>query len=126
MFCVWLDAAIHWIRIKLNLNFITLHIGYHEQCTSVYVPDRFRTGFHFEIDAVAFYNYWYIYNICHYILAEAVRKVSRRISYEEFAEQYTDYKPPKRYEKKQSITAADKVAPKIRIMVSLMCRHAIG
>ncbi|XP_067937781.1 microtubule-associated protein futsch-like [Watersipora subatra] len=49
---------------------------------------------------------------------EPVKAISRRISYEEFAEQYTEYKPPKRYEKKQQSTTADKVAPKLRIMTS--------
>jgi len=45
--------------------------------------------------------------------------VRRHFSYEEFAEQYTEYKPPKRYEKKQQGSAADKAAPKLQIMVYL-------
>ena len=52
--------------------------------------------------------------------AQSGRTFRRHLSYEEFEEQYTEYKPPKRYEKKQTDKAADKAAPRISIMVSLM------
>lgn len=53
------------------------------------------------------------------VVAQSGRSLRRHLSYEEFEEQYTEYKPPKRYEKKQSDKAADKAAPRISIMVGV-------
>ena len=65
------------------------------------------------------YNHYYHTHYYYYTAEDSSPSDPARshMSYEEFQEQYTEYKPPKRYEKKQTETAADKAAPKISIMV---------
>jgi len=50
---------------------------------------------------------------------EDVQKPIRHLSYEEFEKEYTEYKPPERYQQRESFTAADKIGPKVTIMVSV-------